>query len=263
MHTGTLVRYTANAGFLLVRGDMALGIDLFASDPQGLYKDTPSPVREQLLAEIAAGNLNVLLFTHEHGDHFCVDDVVRACSLNPALRVFGNRQVCSALHGAGAAPGQVMGLKCGSMPLGSLFLNPPVQGRTDCVRILPAAHEGARYADVENLSILLYTGGQHLVFTGDAAPGDALFREIADWSREIDWMFVPFPAVGVGSSRRAMMRAFDRVGHVFACHLPRPSADVQQWTRRTLDVLQQLRSDKEHVFPDVIMPEHPGSWYLL
>ena len=40
--------------------------------------DTPEAEREFLLEQIREGRLKLLVFTHEHGDHFCLEDVLEA-----------------------------------------------------------------------------------------------------------------------------------------------------------------------------------------
>ena len=265
MRTDTFVRYMANAGFLLARGGRAVGIDVFAADSQGLYKDTPRQIRDELFAGIRAGEISALLFTHEHGDHFCAEDTALACSLNPSLQVFGSKKICRILADRGTDRKQLHELTDSGDPPECLvsLLRRSFKDENASLRILPAVHEGAHYADIQNLCFLLFVGGDYIVFAGDAALGDTLFQDIAAWSEEIDWLFIPFPAVGIGSSRRAMMNAFKTVRHVFACHLPRPERDAQQWTMHTEMALQTLHSDQKRKFPDVIMPKQLGDWYRL
>ena len=95
------VRYVANAGLVLEADGIGMGIDIFARDPHGLYPDTPPELGQELLEEIAAGKIQVLLFTHGHGDHFCMEAVVEAWKRNPDLCILSTEQVIQRLGQAG------------------------------------------------------------------------------------------------------------------------------------------------------------------
>ncbi len=241
------VRYVSNAGILFDAEGQTLAIDVFSRDGTGLYPDTPPGVRKELLEEIGAGRLNMLLFTHEHGDHFFKEDVLEAWRRNPGLRVFSTEAVVEELSRLGI-PGECLGAVSGGVLDVGAFR----------VGVLDTLHEGAMYAHVRNLTYLIEAGKQRFVVSGDAAPCRELFAGIAAWSREIDWFFLPFPYVGLPSVRRMLEKELE-IRHIFVLHQPRPEADAQNWAAHAKEVCGRAK-DK---LPRPLFPEGLGGWYPL
>ena len=102
----TLTVYqVSNAGLLFQFPRGGLAVDCFCRDPQKLYPDTSPGMRQFLMKEIREKRLNVLIFTHEHGDHFYLPDVLEAWKENPELLIISNQAVGSALRISGI-PGE-------------------------------------------------------------------------------------------------------------------------------------------------------------
>ena len=84
METGMTAWHTGNAGVVIQvtnieeKGCAAIGFDVFAKQPGGIYPDTPEAIRQELLRDIRKKKLGTLVFTHEHADHFCPEDVAEA-----------------------------------------------------------------------------------------------------------------------------------------------------------------------------------------
>ena len=88
--------HTGNAGVLIYMeetDEAVLGVDVFCRDRKGLYMDTPEEERKRLLALIGRRELKTLRFTHEHGDHFCLEDVLEALKENPRLHIISTQAV--------------------------------------------------------------------------------------------------------------------------------------------------------------------------
>ena len=267
-------RYVSNAGLLFETEGQMLGIDVFSQDGTGLYPDTPPGIREELLEEIQAGRLNTLLFTHGHGDHFHREDVLAAWRRDPGLRVISTEAVVeelsragmpgerlqavkavpgmSALHGHTERGNALTGLAGEPVPVFWMSLG------VFRVGFLNTLHEGAQYAHVQNLTLLIEAAGQRLVVSGDAAPSRKLFAEIAAWSRKIDWFFLPFPYVGLPSTRR-MLEEELKIRHIFVLHQPRPEADTQNWAAHAKEICGRAK-DK---LPMPLFPQGLGEWYPL
>lgn len=267
------MRYVSNAGMVLLAGGQAVGIDVFSRDPAGLYPDTPPGIRRELLEEIERGNLKTLIFTHGHGDHFCREDVEEALGRNPDLQVISTDPVIEELTEIGA--GKLLSGMGESLWEGTQLLSErrrlravtreetrsgPFWMKLGSFRVgfLHTIHEGVPYAQVPNLTLLIEAAGQRWVVPGDAAPGKELFTQIAGWSSRIDWFFLPFPYVGLGSVRRLLEDLLD-IRQIFVLHQPRREADEQNWREQARRICRQARDG----LPMPVFPEEPGGWYRL
>jgi len=261
------VRYVANAGLLLSVGEEAIGIDVFCKDPEGLYADTPAKIREELLEEIRRGKLTTLIFTHGHGDHFHKESVLEAWNCNPGLCIISTEQVARELTEAGIPGAMSMGaLRVKKLPSGLWAI--PDGDREKKVRwisfgavqigFLNSLHEGEKYADVQNLTLLVDLGEQKAVVPGDAAAKAPFFERIAAWEPELDWFFLPFPYVGVRSARKLLAEKLV-VRNAFVLHQPRPQADVQNWVGSAKRMCQRTKDG----LPMPIFPDELGTWWSL
>lgn len=243
------VRYVSNAGLLFRVQDQLLGIDLFCRDSAGLYPDTTPKLRQELFKEIADGRLDTLIFTHGHEDHFCLEDVLEAGRQNSRLRIISTGQVIEELCKAGM-PGEnliavsqsAFWLESGAFRIGAFY----------------SVHEGAQYAQVQNLTLLMEASKQRWVVAGDAAPSGELFAKIGAWSKTIDCFFLPFPYVGLPSTRRMLGKELE-IRRIFVLHQPRREADTQDWTGHARAVCRQAKDG----LPMPLFPEGLGEWYSL
>jgi mRNA degradation ribonuclease J1/J2 len=65
------ITYISNAGVLIESGDNKILVDGLCDSKIPMYKNTPRKLREQIIAGIPPfDDINFLLFTHDHGDHF-------------------------------------------------------------------------------------------------------------------------------------------------------------------------------------------------
>lgn len=253
---GCRMRYVSSSGLVLEMQGEAVGIDIFSRDPAHLYPDTPPGLCRELLQEIEEGRLRALIFTHEHGDHFCLEEVQEARKKRPGLSIISTDPVIRTLREAwkenleedrlwtvpAAKTGEPVWIKLGPFRMGFLY----------------TVHEGAQYAGVPNLTLLIEAAGQHWVIPGDAAASRELFAGIGAWSPTVDWFFLPFPYVGLRSSRRMLAEAL-KIRRAFVLHQPRPEADTQNWVRQA----RMVCSHSQDGLPNPVFPEKLGEWYEL
>ena len=192
--------------------------------------------------------LDILIFTHEHEDHFCAEYVKEAWVKNPVLHILSTKKTVDILKEKGIplenlhCPGDGEVLAVDSLQFGFMY----------------SIHEGDQYSDVQNLTLLINNEDKHIVITGDAMPCDELFERISEWSDSIDWMFVPFPYVGLRSTRKLMSEYLD-IQNIFVLHQPSPGADTQNWVANTKRVCEGAKDG----LPQPIFPDKLGAWYCL
>ncbi|MHC4992096.1 MAG: MBL fold metallo-hydrolase [Planctomycetota bacterium] len=155
------VTYVANAGFLLEGGGKRVLIDaLFDAGIKG-YPRIPDTIRPDLEgARGAYADVDLVLVTHEHADHFGPHAVRRHLAANPAARLLSTRQVVDRLGSADAEP---------SARIEAVDLAPgtSVQLRRNEIdlRVLDLHHGRGR--TVRNLGFLVEIGGMSVLHVGD------------------------------------------------------------------------------------------------
>lgn len=222
METSIVIRHTANAGVLIDIGKNSFGVDVFSRDPEGLYPDTPAELKAELLNEIERGRIEALLFTHGHGDHFCLEDVTEALNRNPALTIISTDEVIELLRTDAPFAKQLFAIP--SEEKGNVRIQFP----SGFLEVFNSKHMGKAYTEVQNLVFLLEIEGKRIVLSGDAWPEPELFARIGAWSLKPDLLVIPFPLMGLPSNRR-MLRRYLNPMHILALHLPRPEMDEQNW----------------------------------
>lgn len=234
-------QYVSNAGIIFEVDGRQIGIDCLCKDSSKLYQDTPPHIREELKPDI-------LVFTHEHEDHFCTEYVKEVWEKNLNLHIYTTKRVTECLTQINipiSNPNQVQD--------GTVLRGDGMQ-----IEFVETVHEGEQYSNVQNLTLLIRTEDKHLVITGDAMPCKELFERIAAWSPHIDWFFAPFPYVGLRSTRK-LMKEYLNIENIFVLHQPRPEADVQNWIANTKRVCESAKDG----LPQPIFPDELGEWYCI
>ena len=234
-------QYVSNAGIIFNIGNKLIGIDCLCQDSSKLYQDTPMQIREEL-------KLDMLIFTHEHEDHFCAEYVKEAWEKNPALIIYSTKSVINILREM-------------NMPEDNLYQvadGEEVQIDGLHITFMHSIHEGEQYANIQNLTLLIKIEDKHLVIAGDAMPCQELFERIATWSSHIDWFFAPFPYVGLRSTRKLMKESLD-IKNIFVLHQPRKEADTQNWVANTKRVWECAKDG----LPAPVFPDKLGEWYII
>ena len=210
---------------------VAIGFGVFARQPGGLYPDTPEAIRQELLRDIQEKKLGTLVFTHEHADHFCPEDVAEALKMNPDLRIISTEETIRRIRALEPEAGRLTAVAASEQKYRVMTL-PGMR-----LTLFNSIHMGDRFADIQNLVCLLEAGGKHLMLPGDARPEKFLYERTAVWSKKIDWLIGPFPLMGLPSSRRLITRYLE-LGDVLAIHLPRPDKDTESWRKNAQHICE-------------------------
>ncbi len=198
------VTYVANEGFLIEAGGKKILIDSFFSDKSldSCHVPDAETLKRLEAAEAPFDDVDVILVTHRHVDHFAPESVLRHLSANAGAVTVGPPQVVSMLR---AQPGwtreyddrvRELDLEISeSVPL-------PVRGiglevfRLRHSQYLETNEETGetrdRHEDVENLAYLADVGGFEIVHVGDALLRDnaEAFERLKLSKRGIDLLFL-------------------------------------------------------------------------
>lgn len=257
MGTEMTAWHTGNAGVVIQvtneeKGCVAIGFDVFAKQPGGIYLDTPEAIRQELLRDIREKKLGTLIFTHEHADHFCPEDVAEALKMNPDLRIISTEETIRRIRALEPEAGRLTAVAASEQKYRVVSL-PGMR-----LTLFNSIHMGDRFADIQNLVCLLDAGGKRLMLPGDARPEKLLYERAAAWSKKIDWLIGPFPLMGLPSSRRLIARYLE-LRHVLAIHFPRLDKDTEGWRKNA----QHICETADDGLPVPVFGDKPGKRYEL
>lgn len=242
------IYHTGNAGVLFLIGNHGVGIDVFGKDEEHLYPDTPQAVKRKLWEKIGRKEIQTLVFTHGHGDHFHLPDVREALRRNPELQIISTEEVVGRIREE--AGGKLFAV---SVREPSFYY---IEAEGFSLSLFSSTHMGEQFAGVQNLVVLLEAAGRRFFVPGDAWPKEELFERVGTWSREIDVMAAPFPLIGIPSTRRMLDKNL-KLRHILALHLPRPEKDVQGWVKSAKQVCMRAKDG----LPAPEFAEIPGKEY--
>jgi len=226
------VTYLANAGFMLKSGDLVAIIDgILERETYGMYAALP----EAVYADLLAGNppfeeVDVLLFTHEHEDHFQSAATYNYLQKHPDTLVVAPPQVIDRLGidndnviSVWPEQGEVLEHNAGGVQ----------------VELMQLSHGRRQHADVENLAQVVHLGGFTVLHLGDAAMEEFSFGTYDLGQRWFDVVIVPYWFFKSAPGQSIIKRQI-KANHIIAAHIPPAELD---------EVKAMLAKD----WPDVIV----------
>lgn len=177
------VTYVGNSGFMITAGDKKILIDgLFGGLEAGDYALPADELDLLLKAQPPFDGIDLILATHDHGDHFSADMVCQYLKASPATEFVSTVAAANAVRAAGCPAtsinlqqGQKSGMVVNGLGLEAMFMS----------------HGDLTY---ENLGYLVTTGGRRFFHTGDIdtayVTADYL-RALGLPEKQIDVAFIP------------------------------------------------------------------------
>lgn len=227
--------YVGNAGVLVRLGEAKVLFDAFYANSYSHYTLVPPNIEAAMIAGTPPfDEIDALLVSHVHGDHFSPELVLKYLRAQPRVRLFGSTQVADALRKADAQDDVMARVTAidlaASDPaepysLGALSLS---------IAALPHAG-GARMAGVQNLSFrVTLSDTLGVVHLGDAAPDVAAFeRHRAHWlDTSLSAAFPPHWLLE-GDAGRAIVKEYLPAQHVIGVHVPTAADDSVSHDRFT------------------------------
>ncbi|WP_207260178.1 MBL fold metallo-hydrolase [Desulfovibrio sp. Huiquan2017] len=215
----------ANAGVLVRGGGLGLLVDgMHNQDGHPFDRTSREDMDRMGRGEGLFAQLDYLLFTHEHPDHFTPELVLAHLERRPVKGVF----LPDAVHGSSDLDRLVGELERRSVPYWTMGLAP---GRTRTVTPEPgltvtavgARHMGKQFQEVRNDCLLVELEGMRLLFTGDADHVSAYYEE-ALRDVPIDAAFVN-PIFYHNPNGQAIIDGIFRPLEVIVYHMPSEGRD--------------------------------------
>ena len=206
--TGSLtMTFLANEGVMLASGGKKVLIDaLFLKYKTGFATPADSTQAALALARPPFDNVDLILATHYHGDHFHPQPVAAHLVANPRATLATSSQVIDSLRGR---------VRAGS-PLDSRILvrtTAPGARRREVINGIPVEFLGiphgtgpSNHLAIEHLVYIVELGGKRVLHVGDAILSDENVRAFRLDTARIDVALVPTWVATGRSSRQAIER---------------------------------------------------------
>jgi L-ascorbate metabolism protein UlaG (beta-lactamase superfamily) len=212
------VTYIANEGVLIAAGRTRVLIDGLHRQYRPSYPFLPEPHRERIeTAQPPFDDIDVVLVSHVHLDHFHPESVMRHLRHNPGATLVSSEQVVGELRALPdfAAVGSRVRM-----------VTPPLKERTAAtvgdlsVELLGVGHGTERHASVQNLGHIVRLAGKTLLHIGDASTEDAsIFEAFHLDEAGIDVAFLPVWFL-TSEEGAAIVRQHIKPKQIVAVHMP-------------------------------------------
>jgi L-ascorbate metabolism protein UlaG (beta-lactamase superfamily) len=179
------VTYIANEGFMIAMGGTKVLIDALSRSEY--YADASDSMVVRLMDDTPPfDNVDYLLVTHSHPDHFNAEMVSLFLRKHPDVQFVADSGTCRKLVGDGIAARQCSGINLERGGQQTL--------RGDRAEVMAISLEHGGYRDVSNNGYIVRSNGYTIVHVGDAklAFNEGYLRTI-DWnSYNIDLLFIEY-----------------------------------------------------------------------
>ena len=222
---GLTLTFLANEGVMLSSGGKKVLIDaLFVKYKTGFA--TPADSTQTALAGARApfDNVDLILATHYHGDHFHPQQVAAHLAANPRATLATSTQVIDSLRGRLPRGG----------PIDARILartTPPGTRKREIINGIPVEFIGishgsgpANHLRIEHLVYIVELGGKRVMHVGDAILSDDNLRAFRLDTARIDIALVP-TWVATGRSSRAAIERWVKPKQVVAFHVGEGEGD--------------------------------------
>ena len=209
--------YVANAGVLLRSGDTEILIDAIHRPYGDAYAVLPEAERNALeAAEGRWSGIDLIVATHEHGDHVSPEGVASHLKANEKARFLGPPAVANKVRQAGAS-NWVYNVPWGPGSFATLQALPEVE-------IYNLRHVG-KFEAIENIGVIITIDDVSVLHVGDASPKPENFEPFLDRLEQLDIAVLPTWFFGPDNPIKAR--------RYYAMHIdPRRAAEAKQAIRR-------------------------------
>ncbi len=205
------VTYIANEGFALVMGDTKILIDAF---PRSKYYLNPT---DTLAAKLVAGfppfdNVDYVLVTHDHADHFNAEMMSRFLLHHPAANVIASSVTCGKFIGDSLEARRHAGIEL------AMGQHRTVRGSKADITVMRLDHGGG--ADICNFAYIVRSNGYTIVHTGDArlSYNEEYLRTVNWSSYDVDLLFMEY--FDHSSQTQDIIESLIKPRYVIFMHIP-------------------------------------------
>ncbi|KUG02700.1 membrane protein [hydrocarbon metagenome] len=245
------VSYVSNAGVLLTFDNKKVLIDGFCNSVVPIFKNPPAEITTQITSGISPDkDIDIILFTHHHSDHFDPQSTVNFLNQNPNTVVIANHKALLAISRLQSAMANSHLVQADASGGAQEKLHEIDGVRIEAFSLL---HDGDEYKDVQNFAYLIEGGGKTVLHVGDAKPVSNNYMDLNLLEKNIDLLIAPFPYVGLASSRR-VIENYIKPHKIAVVHFPYRELDSGGW----IDATRKSFKSVENHFIDTVFFEDIG-----
>jgi len=238
MSESSKLSYVANAGVLQKRPTTKILIGGLGSPEVSSYKATPASSYQQMIEGLPPFNdLDLMLITHHHSDHFDVDRTCELLRHNPQISVVSSNEVISRLQDRLFNPSDYNLIALSPLLHGSQKVI--VQGLN--IEAISLTHDGKEFGAVTNYAYLIQDE-LNILHLGDAAAIPENFRGLNLREKEIDLLIASFPYIGLPSARK-LVQEYINPQKIVIVHLPKQESDHYGWIAATKKSYERVKDN--------------------
>ncbi|WP_425802774.1 MBL fold metallo-hydrolase [Desulfitobacterium sp. Sab5] len=223
--------YISNAGVLIQLKDRKILIDGLCRSNNPIYKDPSPEIAQKIKGGIPPFNdLDLMLITHEHSDHFDPVSVDEFSKNNPGTVILSTPNVITKLR---TYDSMEMDKEQANLIEFNLNLHQEetlnFQGMK--IRIISLAHMGKNQEETQNYAYLIEYGLK-LLHVGDADAVSENYNQLNLVPQKIDYLIAPFPYISIPSARR-VIKDYINPQKIAVLHFPHKELDHFGWIKAT------------------------------
>ncbi|MGB7606056.1 MAG: MBL fold metallo-hydrolase [Lutisporaceae bacterium] len=221
------ITYLSNAGVMIKINDKKVLVDAFCNYDVPIYKSTPVDILDQLINGIEPfKNIDLILITHNHSDHFDSKSICRFLLKNMNTVVVSTPEVITILrqdaYNIDADRLIELNIKAGC------FEKVMIKGIE--VQAISMVHEGKEYINIDNFAYLIEYNETSVMHLGDAAPVIQNFEQLGLQQYRIDLLIANFPYIAIPSARQ-IVKELINPRKIAVVHLPYQEFDRFDWIK--------------------------------
>ena len=248
--------YIANSGVTVEYKNKKVLIDgVHIQQTKPYYSVSDKTLEKMLLNNEPFNNIDLMLFTHHHPDHFDAYAVNEILKRNKLTHLVGTPQVLSMLRKQDNYNDE-LATQIWPMTLdkdNSMI----VKLKSVNFEITSLDHDGAEKQRVDNYTYLFEVKNKTFLHLGDAQANMLNFENTTIFKREVDVLIVPFIFIGLPEGRKIINRIKPQT--VIVSHLPDKKYDTSNLLYKTYKVYKKHQAE----LPETLFLEKPGQTFTL
>ena len=220
-----VITYLANEGILVSSGEKAVVVDgLFRDGVEGYARVEPDTLEKLETNQAPFDQIEMILVTHYHADHFDAASVVRHLAHNPRAKLVTSEQVVERVRSAATEYDSISDRVVGVAPRFKTKTEVEMSGVT--VEIFKLSHGAGRFAKIWNLGYIINIAGKRILHIGDAELNRSTQVPLKMHAMAIDVACVPHWLLTTAAGQ-SFVRDTLKPKHVIAIHVsPRKAVEI-------------------------------------